>query len=132
MLQQSYRVSSTEGKCEFSPVRVQAFRTASAQDYFTKNLGLQTGVLLFPPKAEMEHSSGCEQQPSPNAPETRPHDENHEGASFAFCAGISRGGPGRAVPRCLGDFTAGSPGSPAGRLDGPKVSPGLSPGRVLG
>ena len=69
MVQQSYRVSSTEGKYEFSPVRVQAFRTASAQDYF---------------------KSGCDQQPSPNAPETRPHDENHEGAFFDFCRGIFR------------------------------------------
>jgi hypothetical protein len=37
-------------------------------------------------------------------------------------------GPGRPVTECLGDFTAESPGSPAGRLDGPKVSPGLFAG----
>jgi hypothetical protein len=76
--------------------------------------------------------SGCEQQPSPNARETRPPDPNHEGASFAFCAAFSRGGPGRLVRRCLGVLTTGSPGSPAGRPDGPKVSPGLSRSRVLG
>ncbi len=60
----------------------------------------------------MEHSSGCEQQPSPKARETRPHDENHEGASFALYAGISRGGTGRAVAASLGVFTGGSPGHP--------------------
>jgi hypothetical protein len=37
---------------------------------------------------------------------------NHEGAFFAFCAWISRGGPGRQVARCLGVFTTGSPGLP--------------------
>ena len=52
----------------------------------------------------------------------------HEGASFALYAGISRGGPGRAVAACLSVLTAGSTGSPAGRPDGPKVSPGLSAG----
>ena len=36
----------------------------------------------------------------------------HEGASFASCAGISRGGPGRPVTACLGVLTAGSPGHP--------------------
>ncbi len=36
----------------------------------------------------------------------------HEGASFAFCAGISRGGPGRAVAACVAVLTAGSPGRP--------------------
>ena len=56
----------------------------------------------------------------------------HEGASFAFCAAFSRGGPGRLVRRCLGVFTAGSPDSPAGRPDGQKVSPVLPPGRVPG
>jgi hypothetical protein len=35
-----------------------------------------------------------------------------EGASFAFCAWISRGGPGWPVTRCLGVLTTGSPGSP--------------------
>ena len=49
----------------------------------------------------------------------------HEGASFAFCAAFSRGGPGRLVPRCLGVLTAGSPDSPAGPPNRPKVSPGL-------
>jgi hypothetical protein len=52
----------------------------------------------------------------------------HEGASFALFAGISRGGPGRAVAACLAVLTGGSPGRPAGRLDRPKVSPGLSAG----
>ena len=56
--------------------------------------------------------SGCEQQPSPNARETRPPDLNHEGASIALYAGISRGGPGRAVAACLSVLTAGSPGRP--------------------
>ena len=32
------------------------------------------------------------------------------GASFVLCAGISRGGPGRQVDRCLGGLTTGSPG----------------------
>jgi len=50
----------------------------------------------------------CEQQPSPNARETRPP----RGASFAFCAAFSRGGPGRLGPRCLAVITAGSPGYP--------------------
>ena len=47
---------------------------------------------------------------------------NHEGASFAFCAAFSRGGSGRPIARSLGVFTTGSPDSPAGRPDGPKVS----------
>ena len=36
----------------------------------------------------------------------------HEGASFAFCAAFSRGGPGRLGLWCLGVLTTGSPGSP--------------------
>ena len=55
-----------------------------------------------------------------------------EGASFAFYAAFSRGGPWRLVPRCLGVFTTGSPDSPAGRPNRPKVSPGLSRSRVAG
>ena len=50
----------------------------------------------------------------------------NEGASFALCAAFLRGGPGWLGPRCLGVLTAGSPDSPAGRPDGPEVSPGLS------
>ena len=36
----------------------------------------------------------------------------HKGASFAFCAELSRGGPGWAVTRCLGVLTTGSPVPP--------------------
>jgi hypothetical protein len=42
----------------------------------------------------------------------RTRDASSKGASFAFCAGISRGGPGRAVAACLSVLTAGSPGHP--------------------
>ena len=115
-----------------SRARRLSVRTASVQDYFKTNPGRKVGVCRFQPKAEMERSGRCEQQPSPNARETRPPDQSHEGASFDFCAALSRGGRGWAVDRCLGDLTAGSPDSPAGRPNGPKVSPGLSRSRVPG
>jgi hypothetical protein len=99
-------------------------RNALLQHSFKKNPRREAGVLRFQPKAEKERSRRCEQQPSPNARETRPPDQNHEGASFAFCATFSRGWPGQLAPRCLGVFTTGSPDSPAGRPDGPKVSHG--------
>jgi hypothetical protein len=56
----------------------------------------------------------------------------HGDASVAFCAASSRGGPALPVMRRPGDLTTGSPGSPAGLSNRPKVSLGLSPGRVPG
>jgi hypothetical protein len=52
----------------------------------------------------------------------------YKGASFAFCAGISAGGPGRAVTACLGVFTAGSPGRPRRSTGGARAS-GKAAGR---
>ena len=60
------------------------------------------------------------------------HDENHEGASFALCAGISRGGPGRAVTACLAVFTAGSPGYPRWPTGWAESLSGSLRGRVPG
>jgi len=61
-----------------SRARRLSVRTASVQDYFKTNPGRKVGVCRFQPKAEMERSGRCEQQPSPNARETRPPDPNHE------------------------------------------------------
>ena len=109
-----------------SRARRLSVRTASVQDYFKTNPGRKVGVCRFQPKAEMELRGVANSSPR----------QTHErrvlliqitkletnGASFDFCAALSRGGPQRPVTRYLGVFTAGSPGSPAGRPNGPKVS----------
>ncbi len=56
----------------------------------------------------------------------------HEGASFAFCAGISRGGPGRAVAASFGVFTVGSPGRPRWPTGWAESLSGSLRGRVPG
>jgi len=56
----------------------------------------------------------------------------HEGASFALCAGISRGGPGRAVAACLGVLTAGSPEHPRWPTGWAESLSGSLRGRVPG
>ena len=89
-----------DGGARISGQRFAPLRIGSAANYFKKNLGLQTGVLLFPPKAEMEHPSGCEQQPSPKARETRPP----RGRVFRFLRrdfeGVGQGGRSRRVSEC--------------------------------
>jgi hypothetical protein len=52
----------------------------------------------------------------------------HGDASVAFCVAVSRAAPECPVSRRPVVATAGSTGCPAGRPDGPKVSPGLSAG----
>ena len=56
----------------------------------------------------------------------------HEGASFALCAGSSRGGPGRAVAASLGVFTGGSPGRPRWPTGWAESLSGSLRGRVPG
>ncbi len=91
------RVSSTERTAKFSGGRPSGGANGvgsgllheEPRSHATEVLSFL--VLRFPPRAEMGRTSGCEQQPSPKVQETRPPDENHESASFAFYPGIFEG-----------------------------------------